>query len=132
MEYVNEQLPVRDLIELRESLNHAFLPWTCPDPVQKERTLMEMRRSIYLLYTIKDVKEPVKDQDELALVEVTVDEDPLKLRRRIREKTSVACLKTYEEEEEEKRRVNLFRVLYDEEQHLLGSEPREVPALQRG
>ena len=83
-------------------------------------------------YTIKDIKEPVKDQDELALVEVTVDEDPLKLRRRIREKTSVACLKTYEEEEEEKRRVNLFRVLYDEEQHLLGSEPREVPALQRG
>ena len=42
-------------------------------------------------YTIKDIKEPVKDQDELALVEVTADEDPLRLRRRLREKASVAC-----------------------------------------
>ena len=83
-------------------------------------------------YTIKDIKEPVRDHEELALVEVAVDEDPLKLRRRIREKASVACLRTHQEEEEEKRRVNLFRVLYDEEQHFLGSEPREVPALQRG
>ena len=41
-------------------------------------------------------------------------------------------LKTHEEEEEERQRVNLFRVLYDEEQHMLGSEAREVPALQRG
>lgn len=83
-------------------------------------------------YTIKDLKEPVTDREELALVEVAADEDPMTLRRRIREKASVACLRTHEEEEEEKRRVNLFRVLYDEEQHLLGSEPREVPALQRG
>ena len=82
-------------------------------------------------YTIKDIKEPVKDQDELALVEVTADEDPLRLRRRLREKASVACLKTQEEEEEERKRGNLFRVLYDEEQHMLGSEAREVPALQR-
>ena len=41
-------------------------------------------------YTIKDIKEPVKDLDEL--VEVTADEDPLRLRRRLREKASVACL----------------------------------------
>ena len=54
-------------------------------------------------YTIKDIKEPVKDSEELALVEVAVEEDPLRLRRRIREKASVACLKTHEEEEEEKR-----------------------------
>ena len=83
-------------------------------------------------YFIKDIKEPVKDLEDLALVEVAVEEDPVKLRRRIREKASIACLKTQEEEEEERCRVNFFRTLYDEEQHLLGSEAREVPALQKG
>ena len=83
-------------------------------------------------YLIKDVKEPKPDERDLVLEEVHVQDDPVRLRWRLREKTPLACVQGEEDLQREEDRRRLFQAIHEEEGHLLGSAPREVFPLSRG
>lgn len=64
-----------------------------PDVSIKGHAVLTDRDTIKIVsYTIQDIKEPVVDQHELELIEVDAGGDPIRFRKYIREKASVACL----------------------------------------
>lgn len=73
-----------------------------------------------------------RSQMKGTLEEVHVQDDPIRLRWRLREKTPLACIQGAEDLRLEEDRRRLFQVVHEEEKNMLASPPREMPIMARG
>ena len=111
-----------------------MVTYLTPTPqVSKGHAVLTDKEKVKVVsYLIKDVKEPKPDERDLVMEEVHIQDDPVRLRWRLREKTPLACIRGEEDLRREEDRRMLFQAVYEEEGHLLGAAPREVPPLSRG